>query len=199
MIDISIRKASNGAKSLDDVLRHLYNEYFKKNKNFTPEDFQKTAELMAGKSMDDFFAKYVRSEAEIDFNSIVSGIGLNLSVAEPNKNRAYIGADMAEENGRLTIRSISAKTPAYEQGLNTGDQIVAIDGYRASQSFVQSYIGEKKPNDKVKLTIFRFDKMREVTFTLGSDLRKDYSFSAVDNPTADQGRLYKGYLNAELQ
>ncbi len=199
MIDISIRKASNGAKSLDDVLRHLYTEYFKKNKNFTPEDFQKTSELMAGKSLDDFFAKYVRGEAEIDFNSIVSGIGLNLSVVEPNKNRAYIGADMAEENGRLTIRSIAANTPAYEQGLNTGDQIVAIDGYRASQSFVQSYIAEKKPNDKVKLTIFRFDKMREVAFVLGSDMRKDYSFSAVDNPTADQGRLYKGYLNEDLQ
>ena len=199
MLDISIRKASNGAKSLDDVLRHLYTEHFKKNKNFTPEDFQKTAELMAGTSLDDFFAKYVRGEAEIDFNSIVSGIGLNLSVGEPNKSRAYIGADMAEENGRLTIRSISANTPAYEQGLNTGDQIVAIDGYRASQSFVQSYIAEKKPNDKVKLTIFRFDKMREVAFVLGSDMRKDYSFSAVDNPTADQGRLYKGYLNEDLQ
>ncbi len=199
MLDLSIRQASNGAKSMDDLLRYLYAEFFKKNRNFTPEDFQKAAELMAGKSLDDFFAKYVRGEAEIDFNGIINGIGLTLSVGEPNKARAYIGADMAEENGRLTIRSITANTPAYEQGLNTGDQIVAIDGYRASQSFVQSYIAEKKPNDKVKLTIFRFDKMREVTFTLGSDLRKDYGFSVVDNPTADQGRLYKGYLNEDLQ
>lgn len=199
MLDISIRTASGGAKSLDDVLRHLYNEYFKKNRNFTPEDFQKTAELRAGKSLDDFFAKYVRGEAEIDFNAIVGGIGLNLAASEPNKARAYIGADMAEENGRLTIRSIASNTPAYEQGLNTGDQIVAIDGYRASQSFLQTYIGEKKPNDKVKLTIFRFDKLREVIFALGSDLRKDYGFSTLDNPTADQARLYKGYLNADLQ
>ena len=199
MLDITIRKESGGAKSLDDVMRYLYNEFFKKNKNYTPEDFQKIAEMMVGKSLDDFFTKYVRGEAEIDFNSIVAGIGLKLAATEANKTRAYIGADMTEENGRLTIRSISAGTPAYDQRLNTGDQIVAIDGYRASQSFLQSYIGEKKPNDKVKLSLFRFDKMREVTFTLGSDLRKDYGFLKLDNPTADQVRLYKGYLNADLQ
>lgn len=199
MLDITIRKASGGTKSLDDVLRYLYNEFFKKNKNFTPEDFQKTAELMAGKSLDDFFAKYVRGEAEIDYNPIVGGIGLKLAVSEPDKARAYIGADMAEENGKLTIRSIPANTPAYEQGLNTGDQIVAIDGFRASQSFMQSYIGEKKPNDKVKLTIFRFDKLRDVSFTLGSDLRKDYGFSPLDRLTDGQKRLYKSYLNADLQ
>ena len=199
MLDITIRNESGGKKSLDDVMRYLYTEFYKKNRNFTPEDFQKTAELMAGKSLNDFFAKYVRGEAEIDFNGIVKGIGLELTAGEPNKTRAYIGADMAEENGRLTIRTITANTPAYEQGLNTGDHIIAIDGYRASQAFVQSYIGEKKPNDKVKLTLFRFDKMREITFTLGSDLRKDYGFSALEKRTAEQRRRYKDYLNAELE
>lgn len=199
MLDITIRNESGGKKSLDDVMRYLYTEFYKKNRNFTPEDFQKTAELMAGKSLNDFFAKYVRGQAEIDFNGIVKGIGLELAAGEPNKTRAYIGADMAEENGRLTIRTITANTPAYEQGLNTGDHIIAIDGYRASQAFVQSYIGEKKPNDKVKLTLFRFDKMREITFTLGSDSRKDYGFSALEKRTAEQRRRYKDYLNAELE
>jgi predicted metalloprotease with PDZ domain len=198
MLDITIRAASGGAKSMDDVLRHLYNEFFKKGRNYTPEDFQKAAEMMAGRSLDDFFSKYVRGEADIDYDAIVRGIGLHVNTAEPNRSRAYIGADLAEEGGRLTIRSVPANTPAYEQGLNTGDQIVAIDGYRAGQSFLQSYLGEKKPNDKVKLTIFRFDKLRDVTFTLGANLRKDYSFSPVENPSAEQRRLYKGYMNADL-
>lgn len=198
MLDITIRTASGGAKSMDDVLRHLYNEHFKKGKNYTPEDFQKVSEMMAGKSLDDFFAKYVRGEAEIPYDSILSGIGIKTSVTEPNKNRAYIGADLVEEAGRLTIRAVSADTPAYEQGLNSGDQIVAIDGYRASQAFLQAYLSDKKPGDKVKLSIFRFDKLRDVPFTLGGNSRKDYGLSPVDNPTAEQQRLYQGYLNAAL-
>ena len=164
MLDITIRTSSGGKKSLDDVMRYLYNEFFKKGRNYTPEDFQKIAEMMAGRSLDDFFTKYVRGEAEIDYNAIVGGLGLQLAATEPNKTRAYLGADLAEENGRLTIRSLPAGTPAYEQGLNTGDQIVAIDGYRASQNFLQSYLGERKPNDKVRLTVFRFDKLRDINF-----------------------------------
>ena len=198
MLDITIRTASGGSKSLDDVMRHLYNEFYKKNRNYTPEDFQKTAELMAGRSLDDFFSKYVRGEADVDFNGIVNGIGLQLAAENEDKEKAYIGADLAEENGRLTIRTVPANTPAYEQGLNTGDQIVAVDGYRASQSFLQTYIGERKPNDKIRLTVFRFDKLRDIDFTLGNNTRNEYSFHPVENPTDKQRQLYNAYMNAEL-
>ena len=199
MLDVTIRTASGGAKSLDDVMRYLYAEFAKKGKNYSPEDFQKVSEMMAGKPLDDFFAKYVRGTAEIDYDSIMSGIGVSLDAAESSKGKSYIGADLSEANGQLTIRSIPAGTPAYDQGLNTGDQIVAVDGFRASQNFLQSYIGERKPGDKIKLTIFRFDSLREITFTLGANNRKEYSFEAVAEPTDEQKKLYNQYLNAELK
>ena len=88
MLDIVIRTASGGAKSLDDVMRHLYNEFYKKNRNYTPEDFQKAAELAAGKSLDDFFSKYVRGEAEIDFAGILRGIGLQLAIGRIGKDES---------------------------------------------------------------------------------------------------------------
>lgn len=199
MLDISIRTASNGAKSLDDVMRYLYEEFSKKGKNFGPEDFQKTCEMMAGASLDDFFTKYVRGTAEIDFDGIVKGIGLTMVAKPRDTGRGYIGADTVEANGQLTIRSIPAGTPAYEQGLNTADQIVAIDGNRASQQFLQTYLGERKPGDKVKFTIFRFDRLREIEITLGRDARNTYSFAMAEGATEDQMRLYKDYLKADLK
>lgn len=198
MLDITIRSASGGKRSLDDVLRYLYSEYFKRGRNYTPADLQKTAETAAGTSLEDFFSKYVRGEAEIDYNGIVKAIGLQLKADESDKGKAYIGANLAEESGRLNVRSIPANTPAYEQGLNSGDQILAIDGYRASLSFLEKYIGERKPGDRVRLTVFRFDKMRDIELTLGSNTRADYSFVPVENPTSLQRRLYQDYLRAEL-
>jgi predicted metalloprotease with PDZ domain len=65
MLDLRIRKDSAGAKSLDDVMRYLYDEFSKKNRNYTPEDYQKVSEMMAGKSLDDFFSKYVRGTEEL--------------------------------------------------------------------------------------------------------------------------------------
>ena len=101
----------------------------------------------------------------------------------------------AEEGGRLQIRTIPAGTPAYEQGLNIGDQIVAIDGYRASLSFLQSYLADKKPNDTVKLSVFRFDKLREMDLKLGSDTRREYELLPIAEPTAEQKRLLELYLS----
>ncbi len=196
LLDINIRTASGGMKSLDDVMRHLYNEFSKKNKNFSPTDLQKAAEKMAGKSLEDFFSKYVRGRADIDYDAIVSGVGLKLE-AESEEGKAYIGADLADDAGRLLIRTVRAGTPAYEQGLNTGDQIVAIDGNRANLAFLNTYISERKPGDKVRLTIFRFDRLRDIEFELGPNTRQTFAFSALPNATANQKRLYQEYLNAE--
>ena len=198
MLDTEIRTRSAGKSSLDDVLKYLYDEFFKKGRNYTPADFQKAAERAAGGSLEDFFSKYVRGEAEIDYNAILAGIGLQLTRTEPNKGKPYIGADMADDGGRLTIRTIPAGTPAYEQGLNTGDQIVAIDGYRASQAFLQTYLADKKPGNKIKLSIFRFDKLQDLDFTLGSNTRAEYEFEPVSNPAAQQRRLYQQYLGEQL-
>ena len=198
MLDLAIRGSSGGTKSLDDVMRYLYNEHFKKGKNYTPADVQHISEMMAGKSLDDFFSKYVRGTEDIDYNAVLNPIGLKLEEKQEGQDKAYMGANLVESDGRLTVRNLPAGSPAYEQGLNTGDQIVAIDGYRANQSFLQSYIGERKPSDEVRLTIFRFDKLRDIPFKLGSDVRKDYDFSSVDDPTEDQKRLYKQYLNVDM-
>ena len=144
-----------------------------------------------------FLRKYVRGRDEIDYAAIFRGIGLQFEQHAAG-GRAYIGADMADEGGRLNIKSVPASTPAYEQGLNTGDQIVAIDGYRASMAFLTNYLAEKKPNETVKLTIFRLDRIREVPFVLGEDKRHDYEISPVAEPSGDQKKLYQQYLLAEL-
>ena len=102
LLDVEIRGASKGTKSLDDVMRYLNEEFAKKNRNYTPEDYQKASEMMAGKSLDDFFAKYVRGRAEIDYNAILNGVGLQL---KDNKGREtpYLGANLRQDGDRLTI------------------------------------------------------------------------------------------------
>jgi predicted metalloprotease with PDZ domain len=198
LLDIEIRAASKGAKSLDDVMRYLYNEFYKKNKNYTPEDYQKVSEMMAGKSLEDFFAKYVRGRADIDYNAILAGVGLQM---KDNKGREtpYLGANLRQDGDRLTISSVPKGTPAYEQGLNASDQIIAVDGARANQTFLQNYLGEKKIGDKVKLTVFRFDTLREIEITLGGRARSAYQIAALENPTDEQKTNYKNYVGVDLK
>ncbi|MGI8556070.1 MAG: M61 family metallopeptidase [Pyrinomonadaceae bacterium] len=199
LLDLKIREDSGGAKSLDDVMRYLFTEFFKKGRNYTPADYQKAAELMAGKSLDDFFSKYVRGTSEIDYNSILNGIGLQLSTGATGRETAYLGADLRQDGEKLNVTSLPAGTPAYQQGLNTGDQIVAVDGNRASQQFLQSYLADKKPGDKIELTVFRFDRLREIEITLGGRVPQNYKITAVDDPNAEQQKLYRDYFGTDLK
>ncbi|MDQ3750619.1 MAG: PDZ domain-containing protein [Acidobacteriota bacterium] len=213
LLDIEIRKASNGAKSLDDVMRYLYAEFAKKNKNYTPEDFQKIAETTAGKSLDDFFNKYVRGREEIDYNSILNGIGLQLTTGGGDE-LAYLGADFVQQGERLLVRQVQIGTPAYEQGLNANDQIIAMDGFRVMQtdSFARTSekpsdsvkdfstrLEMKRPGDKIRLTVFRFDELREIEITLGGRAKPDFKIVAVDNLTDKQRRLYQSYMGTKLK
>lgn len=197
LLDLRIRESSNGAKSLDDVMRYLYNEFYKKNKNYAPADYQKISEMMAGKSLEDFFAKYVRGTEELDYNSILNEFGLQLSTGSARET-AYLGATLRQEGDRLTITAVPANTPAYDQGLNASDQIIAVDGYRASQQFLQTYLGERKPGDKVKLTVFRFDKLMDMEITLSGRSAPNFRISAVANPNERQRKLYREYFGKDL-
>ena len=198
LLDLTIRVDSGGTRSLDDVLRYLYKEFYKKDRNYAPQDLQKACELMAGHTLDDFFSKYVRGKVEIDYGPVFKGIGLDLQIKERSKTRGYTGLDLSENNGVLSVNSVTSGTPAYDQGINARDQVIAVDGYRASQSFLQNYLVDRKPGDKIRLTIFRFDKLREIDFTLGTNERKDYSFTPLASPTDKQKQLYRDYIGAEL-
>src|SRR2546429_2031644 len=65
LLDLEIRRRTNNAKSLDDVMRYLFTEFFKKGRNYTPADFQKACELMEGASLDQFFSRYVRGRDDL--------------------------------------------------------------------------------------------------------------------------------------
>ena len=199
LLDLEIRKRSAGAKSLDDVMRYLLSEFYKQGRNYGPADFQKACELMAGSSLEEFFNKYVRGRDELDYNSALNAAGLQLEtggVVENGKplERVYFGADTAWENDRLIVRRVLAGSPAYDQGLNTGDQIVALNNMRVTKEFFDARMAEKKPGDLINLTIFRFDDLSTLLIKLGSRTDGTYRIVPLATQTDAQKAVYKAWL-----
>lgn len=197
LLDLQIRKQSNGTKSLDDVMRYLYTEFFRKGRNYTPQDFQKTCETMAGSSLDTFFTRYVRGREELDYNDALSAAGLRLednATSAGSFEKPYFGADLAQEQDRLMVRRVYAGAPAYEQGLNAGDQILAMNNMRANKDFFDARLAEKKPGDLLTLTIFRSDDLSTLIIKLGERVQPAYRIAKIDQPTPVQRRIYQSWL-----
>ncbi len=217
LLDLQIRQLSGGAHSLDDVMRYLYTEFFKKNRNYTPEDFQRACELQAGRSLDDFFRRYVRGREELDYNDALAGVGLRLitaskagdGTAAPRED-AYLGANFNQEGERLLIKNVLSGAPAYDQGLNAGDQIVALDGMRiasingadgritSAEEVLKARLADKRPGDTVRLTIFRADDLHAFDIKLGGRANVEYRIVPVEAATAEQTRKYQSWLGVPL-
>jgi len=76
LLDLSIRKATQNKKSLDDVMRYLYWHFYKTlNRGFTEAEFQQTCEHMAGIPLKEIF-EYVCTTKDLDYNQYLQWAGL---------------------------------------------------------------------------------------------------------------------------
>lgn len=86
LIDLEIRNNTKNKKSLDDVMRSLYNEYYEKNgRGFTEAEFWTISEQIAGKSLTEI-KSYVDTVNEIDYQKYLKYAGLQVDLSPINTN-----------------------------------------------------------------------------------------------------------------
>ncbi|MGH9897276.1 MAG: M61 family metallopeptidase [Pyrinomonadaceae bacterium] len=199
LLDIEIRRRTNGMKSLDDVMRYLYHEFFKKNRNYTSEDFESACQAVAGpvagSSFDDFFQGYVRGREELEFNAAFKFLGLRIELTPVKQEKGYLGAILTPRGGQVTVQSVVEGTPAFEQGLNADDQIIAINRARVIDvTSFQALIDSMKPEEMIELEVFRQDELRSINIKLGRQTTGPLQIVPIERPSAEQQKLYKSWL-----
>jgi predicted metalloprotease with PDZ domain len=200
LLDLEIRRRTSGAKSLDDVMRRLNTEFAKKNGNYTSADFQKTCEAIAGGSLEEFFARYVRGREELPYNEFLSAAGLALDTTGAGEMTlvpatSYLGADLEETDGALMIKSVRAGSPAYEQGLNAKDQILALDGIRVNKELFETLLRARRPDTVIRVTVFRNEDLRTFEIKLGGRQNVPYRIVQMPSRTDQQKQIYESWMS----
>lgn len=95
LLDLKIRHATRGSKSLDDVMRMLYTTYYQHEKRgFTEEEFRTICEKVAGTNLQEIF-DYVYTTKPLNYQGFFDYVGLLLTNGEkgvrltqqPNSNK----------------------------------------------------------------------------------------------------------------
>lgn len=188
LLNLYIIGETKGQKSLDDVFRYLWKEYYKKqNRGFKDEEFQKACELVSGKNMDSFFDKYVWKAEPINYNEYYKYVGMTLN-KEIDTNTPFLGVSIV--NGRIS--SVQKGTSAYDGGLNVNDEILEINGMRTMNP--TAVISDKKVGDKVSVKVKRFGQEFTYDVVLKANPAIKFKLEKVQNPTPEQDALYKKWL-----
>lgn len=188
LINLYIIGETKGKKSLDDVFKLLWDEYYKKQgRGYKDEEFQAACEKVAGKSMDNFFKKYIWNTDAIDYDAFFNYVGLKL-VKEYDTKTPFLGATI--QNNKIS--SVLKGASAYEGGLNVNDEILEIDGNKYQVS--SSYIADKQVGDIIKVKVKRFGREFTYDVKLMANPSTRAKLERVQNPTAEQEELYKKWL-----
>jgi predicted metalloprotease with PDZ domain len=81
LLDARIRRATDGRKSFDDVMRLAYKRYGG-DRGFTPDEFRAVAEEIAAGDLKNWFTRSVSSVEELDYSDLLEWYGLRFTAAE---------------------------------------------------------------------------------------------------------------------
>jgi predicted metalloprotease with PDZ domain len=168
VLDARIRAATGDAKSLDDVMRLAFARYSGA-RGFTPEDFRKTASEIAGTELGPWFGRALESTEELDYSPALDWFGLEFRRPPPAPPTppGWLGAKMRIEAGRLLVENVPRGTPAYDAGLNPGDEVLAIDDFRVLPEELGTRLAAYRPGRKVVLLVSRREELKRLDVTLG--------------------------------
>ena len=171
-LDILIRKATNNTKSLDNLMRQMYQEFGTTGKKYTIEDVERIAYKITGKDHTPFFEKYVRGTEEIPLEETFRWMGLDLEkkIMEELPDRGYVIHKLLRINslGRTSKGMIIRRS--QDAGYKDDDILLAIAGtpvetFKDLQKITKGW----KPGDKVELTLLRNNKKIVMDLTLGGE------------------------------
>lgn len=198
MLDLAILYHTKGEKSLEDVMRYLYEVcYLKEQRGYHDAEFEAAVEQIAGVSMKDFFEENVAGTQTLDYNQYLGYVGLLLSDVNANNTQANLGIGTKTENGKYLIANTPRNGAAFTWGLNVNDELLAIDNFRiTNDQQVRTLLDGKKIGDSVQVTLSRSGVLRTIKVVLDNDKRVSYRIEKVENPTQQQTMLYKKWLRS---
>jgi predicted metalloprotease with PDZ domain len=197
LLDLIIRAQHQNRRSLDEVMRQLWQQFGQPEVGFTREQLKAIFESVAGIDLTLFWASYIDGTAELPFDEVLAPFGLMLK-AEITNPAPYLGLMVKTENGSAIVKFVEADSPAERAGIEPGDELVAVANYRVTAEQLNERLQHYQPKETIAITVFHQDVLRECAVTLGEPMPSRWTLQPVAQPTAAQQNLFEGWLKINL-
>ncbi len=198
VLDLMIRGATSGRRSLDDAMRALTSR-FSIDRGFTGNDVERAVAETCGCDAHPFFDRYVRRAGALDFDHWLAVIGLRWSVAWA----PAVGTDgaaapdlrvsttQAAGGGPVLLRVWFPQTIWGQAGLHTGDRVDSLNGstINDSQQFREA-IGRLHVGDTVRLVLTRGGTRIPVSIPIAGYERPTVRLEALPDASPAQRMLF---------
>ncbi len=192
LLDLNLRAATNGTRSLDDLMRALYTD-FAVQRGFTTTDIERLASKVSGRNLKPFFDEYVRRAGKLDVARYLAMTGLQMETktikaTAPDgtlKPDTRIYALLPNGESKLRLYLTHQQSTWLRAGLRNGDQLLKFnDSVVETESEFNDLLNALHVGDRVKLQVIRADKLLPIAVEVESYDWPDVKL--VQNPAASQ-------------
>ena len=158
LLDLTIRQLHGHARSLDDVMRRLYDDFGKTGRGYTDEDYARVVTEVAGRKMQVYFDKFINGTAPLQepLDRALHTVGCQLVAHEnASASESLFGFRTVVRNERTEVAYIWPGSPAAA-ALTADDEVVAINGRRVDLN-LQSLLSTEAAHYEV--AVFRQNRL----------------------------------------
>lgn len=186
--DLTIRAQTNNRKSLDDVMRLLWQRFgrdFYRGKPVGIEEDEVEAIFAeaTGAELGALFEQAVRNTRDLPLETLLEPFGISLAPESDKNAKPSLGARL-RGGADCTLAAVHDGSAAQKAGLSAGDVLVAIDGLRVTGSNLDALLARYLPGAKVEVHAFRRDELRTAQVKLDGPEVVRYTLSVTDKRTA---------------
>ena len=193
LLDLLIRDRTHGAKSFDDVLVTMWEKFGKAEIGFTELQLKNIIESIATEDLTEFYDRYIHGVEELPFNDYLAPFGIELQAVAAHT--PYLGINVKTEHGREAIKSVASNSPAQLAGIDAGDELLAIDGFKVSADKLNDRLRVYRVGQQINLTIFHADRLMTVPVTLSAPQPQQYHLRSLEHTSDLQRQLFKAWVS----
>jgi predicted metalloprotease with PDZ domain len=203
LLDAKICQASDGKKSLDDVFRKLWTDFYGAQKfgiignGFTDDEFIMVCNEVAGTRLNDWFRKWLETAERPDYADIIGGFK-DITVTEATSELPGLHVQTKKENGALMVGFVHRNGTAARLGLNVNDELLSLNDYRITDDIDVLYAQLGSPK-KLNILVSRGGKIISLKGEKTTVPQYQWDFSLRAKALGDPFWSHKGPLQTWLK
>jgi predicted metalloprotease with PDZ domain len=198
LLDLAIRRESNGQKSLREVFQWMNQHYARQGRFFDDSEGVRVAvEEVTGKDFGWFFRAYVAGLEELPYDDLLATVGYKLVQVKTQAPAA--GIDSVRNSKRqVLVVGVEPGSEAQRAGVAPGDVILQLNGKDVT-SDLEILIATMHAGDTIKLKIADSKGTREIKIKLAGREEDDVSIAESATVTPQQRARRAAWFAGEAE
>lgn len=207
-LDLTIRLATDGARSLDDVMRRLWADFGAVGRGVGDNDIQAIAAEVAGRNLDAFFAQALHSTDDLPVGELLAEFGVEWRLraatgaddmggraTSPKSQRWEIGARIGDDPLGAKLLNVFEGGAAHLAGLSAGDVVIAVNGLRATKANLDGLL-QRNGSRPCAVAAFRRDELMTFQVTPRTAPADTVELRLIEAPRDEAARRRQAWLGA---